>query len=276
MTRLPVGTKVAVEGPYGTKIYEELRGEKLLLIAGGVGIGPVRSLLEDFDASAQPVVIYRARRAAEIVHYDELVDPRARRGTVGSSPSSDGPASSRTATRSTLHVMRAHGARRRRAHRGGVRLPADDQRGVPVPARVRHRRGRTSTSRGSGGERRWLRSDSCDRVAPAVVPGGAGGVLLYLLPSGADSDSSSSEDIRHRRPRRRRRRSAGGPRRPPPPSHGVQRQRAAGHPGRRRATSSSAPSRSRSPSTARRSRTSPRSPPPAAATRRTPTGRSPG
>ena len=51
MTRLPVGTKVAVEGPYGTKIYEELRGEKLLLIAGGVGIGPVRSLLEDFDAT---------------------------------------------------------------------------------------------------------------------------------------------------------------------------------------------------------------------------------
>ena len=76
MTQLPVGTKVAVEGPYGTKIYEELRGSKLLLIAGGVGIGPVRSLLEDFDADAEPVVIYRARRAEEIVHYDELVAPR--------------------------------------------------------------------------------------------------------------------------------------------------------------------------------------------------------
>ena len=37
MTHLPVGTKVAIEGPYGTKIYEELRGSKLLLIAGGVG-----------------------------------------------------------------------------------------------------------------------------------------------------------------------------------------------------------------------------------------------
>jgi NAD(P)H-flavin reductase len=73
MTRLPVGTKVAVEGPYGTKIYEELRGEKLLLIAGGVGIGPIRSLLEDFEPDAQPVVIYRARRHEEIVHYDELV-----------------------------------------------------------------------------------------------------------------------------------------------------------------------------------------------------------
>jgi predicted ferric reductase len=73
MTQLPVGTKVAVEGPYGTKIYEELRGSKLILIAGGVGIGPIRSLLEDFTASAQPVVIYRARRAEEIVHYDELV-----------------------------------------------------------------------------------------------------------------------------------------------------------------------------------------------------------
>ena len=72
MTRLPVGTKVAIEGPYGTKIYEELRGSKLLLIAGGVGIAPVRSLLEDFSPDAEPVVIYRARRAAEIVHYDEL------------------------------------------------------------------------------------------------------------------------------------------------------------------------------------------------------------
>ena len=83
MTQLPVGTKVAIEGPYGTKIYEELRGSKLLLIAGGVGIAPVRSLLEDFDADAEPVVIYRARRAEEIVHYDELVTLAAsRRGRI--------------------------------------------------------------------------------------------------------------------------------------------------------------------------------------------------
>jgi len=73
MTQLPIGTKVGIEGPYGTKIYEELRGSKLLLIAGGVGIAPVRSLLEDFAPDAEPVVIYRARRRAEIVHYDELV-----------------------------------------------------------------------------------------------------------------------------------------------------------------------------------------------------------
>ncbi|MDI1289027.1 MAG: hypothetical protein PSX37_03625, partial [bacterium] len=79
MTHLPIGSKVAVEGPYGTKIYEELRGRKLLLIAGGVGIGPVRSLLEDFASDAEPVVIYRARRAEEIVHYDELVHLAATR-----------------------------------------------------------------------------------------------------------------------------------------------------------------------------------------------------
>ena len=79
MTRLPVGTKVAIEGPYGTKIYEEFRDDKLLLIAGGVGIGPIRSLLEDFHADAEPVVIYRARRAEEIVHYDELVTLAAAR-----------------------------------------------------------------------------------------------------------------------------------------------------------------------------------------------------
>lgn len=73
ITQIPVGTKVALEGPYGTKIYEELRGDKLLLIAGGVGIAPVRSLLEDFGPDAEPVVIYRARSTSEIVHYDELV-----------------------------------------------------------------------------------------------------------------------------------------------------------------------------------------------------------
>jgi predicted ferric reductase len=83
MTQLPIGTKVAVEGPYGTKIYEELRGRKLILIAGGVGIAPVRSLLEDFDVDAEPVVIYRARRAEEIVHYDELVHlAETRRGRI--------------------------------------------------------------------------------------------------------------------------------------------------------------------------------------------------
>jgi predicted ferric reductase len=79
MTQLKVGTRVAIEGPYGTKIYEELRGSKLLLIAGGVGIGPIRSLLEDFDRDAEPVVIYRARRPEEIVHYDELVALSAKR-----------------------------------------------------------------------------------------------------------------------------------------------------------------------------------------------------
>ena len=79
MTKLSVGTKVAVEGPHGTKIYEALRGEKLVLIAGGVGIGPIRSLLEDFEPDAEPVVIYRARRPEEIVHYDELVHLAATR-----------------------------------------------------------------------------------------------------------------------------------------------------------------------------------------------------
>ena len=74
ITRIPVGTKVALEGPYGTKIYEELRGDKLLLIAGGVGIAPVRSLMEDFGPDAEPVVIYRARTQSEIVHYEELLD----------------------------------------------------------------------------------------------------------------------------------------------------------------------------------------------------------
>lgn len=83
ITRIPVGTKVALEGPYGTKTYEELRGDKLILIAGGVGIAPVRSLMEDFGPDAEPVVIYRARSQSEIVHYQELVDlAETKRGRI--------------------------------------------------------------------------------------------------------------------------------------------------------------------------------------------------
>jgi predicted ferric reductase len=83
ITQIPVGTKVALEGPYGTKIYEELRGDKLLLIAGGVGIAPVRSLMEDFGSDAEPVVIYRTRSESEIVHYEELVElASSRRGRI--------------------------------------------------------------------------------------------------------------------------------------------------------------------------------------------------
>lgn len=72
MLRLPIGTKVVVEGPYGAHTPDELFGRKVLMIAGGVGIAPVRSLLERLPAGSEPVVLMRARNDAELVHLDEV------------------------------------------------------------------------------------------------------------------------------------------------------------------------------------------------------------
>jgi ferredoxin-NADP reductase len=75
---LPIGTRVAVEGPYGACTPEVLAGNKLLMIAGGVGIGPIRSLLERVGPETEPVILYRARSEKDLVHLEELNQLAAR------------------------------------------------------------------------------------------------------------------------------------------------------------------------------------------------------
>ena len=72
MIRLPIGTKVIVEGPYGATTPESIAGRRVLFIVGGVGIAPVRALLERLDRTARPVVLYRAHRAEDLVHFDDI------------------------------------------------------------------------------------------------------------------------------------------------------------------------------------------------------------
>ncbi len=80
LSRLPVGTRVAVEGPFGVTIADVLVGTKTLFVVGGVGIAPVRALLEDLPGGSQPVVLYRARHERDLVHLDELQALTALRG----------------------------------------------------------------------------------------------------------------------------------------------------------------------------------------------------
>ena len=83
LSRLRPGTRVAIEGPYGTFTSHEQRRKGVLLIAGGIGITAVRALLEDLPAGSQPVVVVRASRPEELVFRTEiakLVDQR--RGTL--------------------------------------------------------------------------------------------------------------------------------------------------------------------------------------------------
>ncbi|MDX3567810.1 ferredoxin reductase family protein [Streptomyces sp. ID05-47C] len=71
LRHLPVGTRAFVEGPYGafTSLHRTRPGA--LLIAGGVGITPVRALLQE-ESAGDIVVLYRVRSEDEAVLIDEV------------------------------------------------------------------------------------------------------------------------------------------------------------------------------------------------------------
>ncbi|MFE6619439.1 ferric reductase-like transmembrane domain-containing protein [Streptomyces sp. NPDC057740] len=76
---LRVGTRAYVEGPYGafTSLHRSRPGA--LLIAGGVGITPVRAMLEE-ETTGDVVVLYRVRDEADAVLLDEVRHLVALRG----------------------------------------------------------------------------------------------------------------------------------------------------------------------------------------------------
>ncbi|GAA2494333.1 hypothetical protein GCM10010276_38260 [Streptomyces longisporus] len=79
LRHLSVGSRAFVEGPYGafTSLHRTRPGA--LLIAGGVGITPVRALLEE-ELSGDAVVLYRVRSENEAVLADEVRALVAARG----------------------------------------------------------------------------------------------------------------------------------------------------------------------------------------------------
>ncbi len=70
--RIRVGTRVWLEGPYGTFTAERAGGAPVLLIAGGSGIAPLRAILEDLQPGQRPEVIVRVRRPEDAWFYTEL------------------------------------------------------------------------------------------------------------------------------------------------------------------------------------------------------------
>ncbi|GAQ53765.1 ferric reductase-like transmembrane domain-containing protein [Streptomyces acidiscabies] len=66
------GTRVFAEGPYGAFTALHRTRTDALLIAGGVGVTPIRALMEDLTGHA--VVIYRVGSERDAVLYDELRD----------------------------------------------------------------------------------------------------------------------------------------------------------------------------------------------------------
>ena len=80
LAAIPVGTKVAVEGPYGAFTPHARRHQRVALIAGGVGVTAVRSLLEDLPKGCDPVVVLRASEPGGLFLRAEVADLVARHG----------------------------------------------------------------------------------------------------------------------------------------------------------------------------------------------------
>jgi predicted ferric reductase len=78
LATLRPGTRVIAEGPYGRLTSATRRKPRAVLIAGGVGIAPIRALLEDMPGEI--AVIYRAGRHDELLFRDELDELSSRRG----------------------------------------------------------------------------------------------------------------------------------------------------------------------------------------------------
>ena len=75
-----VGQQVTVRGPYGNgfPVETEFKGKDMLFIAGGIGLAPVRSVINyvrDNRANYGKVdIVYGSRSKEDLVHYQEIID----------------------------------------------------------------------------------------------------------------------------------------------------------------------------------------------------------
>jgi predicted ferric reductase len=72
LARLRPGTRVAIEGPYGAFTTHARKRQKVALIAGGIGVTAVRSLLEDLPKRTEPVVVLRASSSGAVALESEV------------------------------------------------------------------------------------------------------------------------------------------------------------------------------------------------------------
>jgi predicted ferric reductase len=79
-TRLRPGTRVAIEGPYGAFTKHARSGDRVVMIAAGVGITPLRALLEDLPRRVEVSVLIRATSAGDIAHREEVAGLVEQRG----------------------------------------------------------------------------------------------------------------------------------------------------------------------------------------------------
>lgn len=77
MTRLKPGAKVGIRGPFGTGVdLARFRGRDVLVVAGGIGLVPMRSLINTVrdrrDEFGRLIICYGSRTDADLLFRDEL------------------------------------------------------------------------------------------------------------------------------------------------------------------------------------------------------------
>ncbi|MGW0760595.1 ferredoxin reductase family protein [Streptomyces sp. NPDC002814] len=81
LRELTPGTRVWAEGPYGALTAQRRSRGKVLLVAGGVGITPMRALFETLPgASGDITLLYRANSTQDLALWDELAAIADERG----------------------------------------------------------------------------------------------------------------------------------------------------------------------------------------------------
>jgi predicted ferric reductase len=114
LTHLRPGTRVFAEGPYGAMTAARRRRPKVLLIAGGVGITPLRALFQTLPAApGQLTLLYRASDERDVVFRHELESLAAERGArlriiVGRRADLGGDPISATALRTNIPDVAEH------------------------------------------------------------------------------------------------------------------------------------------------------------------------
>ena len=77
---LKPGTRVFFEGPYGTFVASKASRGHVVLIGGGVGITPLRALLDEFDPTKEIDILFRASAEEDLVLKSELTALAKKRG----------------------------------------------------------------------------------------------------------------------------------------------------------------------------------------------------
>ena len=80
VARLRPGTRIAIEGPYGAFTHSPRASKRVVLIGAGIGVTPLRALLEDLPDRVDVVVITRASTADDLVLRREIAEMVRQRG----------------------------------------------------------------------------------------------------------------------------------------------------------------------------------------------------